>query len=129
FLDFARRKIAKLERPERDADEAIYRQAEIPQHVLHLAVLAFPDRESEPDIAGLNAINARLDRAVTDAADGYAVAQRCQLLRGNVAVRAHAIAAQPPRRRQFEHAGKTAVIGQEQQAFGVQIEPANADQA
>ena len=43
-------------------------------------------------------------------------------------MRAHAIAPQPGGRRQFEHARQPAVIGEQQQAFGVEVEPADADQ-
>ncbi|MCY1244234.1 hypothetical protein D9M72_572970 [compost metagenome] len=42
---------------------------------------------------------------------------------------AHAVAAQPAGRGKFEHAGKTAVIGQEQQAFGVDVEAADRQDA
>ena len=47
----------------------------------------------------------------------------------DLAVRAHAIAPQPPGRRQLERAREPAVIGEQQQAFGGEIEPADADQA
>ncbi len=47
----------------------------------------------------------------------------------HLAVRAHAVAAQPAGLRQFQHAGEAAVIGQQQQALGADIEPADADQA
>ena len=98
------------------------------KHVAHLAVLAFADREREPDIRALLAVERRFDRPVVDAVDGDAVAQRVERLLPHLAVRAHAIAAQPPGRRQFEHARKPAVIGEQQQAFGIDVEPADADQ-
>ena len=41
----------------------------------------------------------------------------------------HAVAPQPAGRRQFEHARKAAVIGQQQQALGVDVEPADRHQA
>ena len=58
-----------------------------------------------------------------------AVAQRVELRLRDLAVRAHAIAPQPAGRRQFQRAREPAVIGQQQQAFGVEVEPADADQA
>ena len=45
------------------------------------------------------------------------------------AVRAHAVPPQPAGRGQFEDAGERAVIGEQQQPFGIEIEPADADQA
>ena len=44
-------------------------------------------------------------------------------------MRAHAIAAQPAGRRQFEHPREAAVVGQQQQPFGVDVEPADRDDA
>src|SRR5271154_2987475 len=44
-------------------------------------------------------------------------------------MRPHAIATQPAGRRQFEDAGKTAVVGEENEAFRVEIESADRDQA
>ena len=128
LLDRAFRQVAELERPERHADQPVHRQPEMAQHVAHLAVLALAHREREPDIGALLAVERRLDRAVADAVDRDAVAQRVELRLRDLAVRAHAIAPQPAGRRQFQHAREPAVIGQQQQALGVEVEPADADQ-
>ena len=45
------------------------------------------------------------------------------------AMRAHAVAPEPAGRRQFEHARQAAVVGQQQQALGVDVEPADRDDA
>ena len=79
FLDLALGKFAELKRAERDADEAGDRQSEMAEHVAHFAVLALADRESEPEIRALHAIERRLDRAVADAIDGDAGAQFVKL--------------------------------------------------
>jgi hypothetical protein len=71
----------------------------------------------------------RFDAAIEHAFHGDAVLQRVELFLTDVAMGAHAIAAQPTCRRQFQDACETAVIGQQQQAFGVDIEPADADDA
>ena len=55
--------------------------------------------------------------------------RRVELGLVDLAMGAHAIAAQPAGRRQFEHARKAAVIGQQQQALGVDVEPADRDDA
>ena len=98
------------------------------QHVAHLAVLALADREGDPHVRGLLAVERRLDRPVVDAVDRDAVAQRVELRLRHLAVRAHAIAPQPAGRRQLERAREPAVIGEQQQALGREIEPPDADQ-
>ena len=128
FLHRAVGELAQLERPERHADQPVHLQAERLQHVAHLAVLALADGEGEPDIGALLAVERRLDRPVAHAVDGDAAAQAVERLLRDAAVRAHAIAPQPAGRRQFEHARQPAVIGEQQQAFGVEVEPADADQ-
>ena len=76
------------------------------EHVAHLAVLAFADRKSEPEIGALHALDGGFDGAVMDAVEREARAQLVELRLGHLAVGAHAIAAQPAGRRQFEHAGE-----------------------
>src|SRR5207302_1328378 len=49
LLDLAFGELAQLERAERGADQPVHLQAEVAQHVAHLAVLALADREGEPD--------------------------------------------------------------------------------
>ena len=66
--------------------------------------------------------------AIVDAVDGDAVRQRVELRLVDLAMGAHAIAAQPAGGRQFEDAGEAAVVGEEQQAFGVDVEPADGDE-
>ena len=85
-------------------------------------------REGQPDIGALFAVERRFDRAVVHAVDGDAAAQTVERLLRDAAERAHAVAAQPAGRRQFEHARQPAVIGEQQQALGVDVEPADADQ-
>src|ERR1700683_1724043 len=90
FLQFA-----ELKRTERHANEARDRESEGGEYVAHLAVLAFANRESEPDIRTLHALDAGFDGAVADAADSNAGAQGVELLLRPRAMGAHAIAAEP----------------------------------
>ena len=99
------------------------------EHVAHLAVLALADGESQPQVRALHAVERGLDRLVTDAIDRHAGAQFVELRLRHRAVRAHAVTPQPAGRGQFEDAGERAVIGEQQQPFGIEIEPADADQA
>ena len=99
------------------------------EHALDLAVLAFAEAERQPDIAALDLVDGRLDRAVEDAVDGDAVLQRVERGLRDRAVGADAVAAEPAGRRQFEDAGEAAVIGEEQEALGVDVEAADGDDA
>ena len=100
----------------------------MPEHVLHLAILALPDREGEPNVAALGAVERGRDGTITDAVEGDAGAQAVEVTLPYAAVRAHAITAQPAGRRQLERARKRAVVGQQQQALGVEVEAADADE-
>src|SRR5215510_12879436 len=127
--DLPGREVGELERAERHADQAVDLKPEVTEHVLHLAVLALPDREGEPHVAALRAIDRSLDRTIADAVDGDAGAQRLELILPDAAVRAHAITAQPTGRRQLERARERAVVGEQQQTLGVEVETADADEA
>ena len=69
-----------------------------------------------------------IDRAVFDAVDLDALLQFVELRLRHLAMGADAIAPQPAGIGQFERARQPAVIGQQQQALGVEIEPADRDQ-
>ena len=78
FLHFAFGQVAKLERPIGDADQPVHLQPQMVEHVAHFAVLALADREGEPDIRTLRAVERGLDRAVADAVDRDAAPQRVE---------------------------------------------------
>ena len=125
LLDGALGEFAELERPEGDADQPVHREAEMFEHALDLAVLALAQAHGEPDVGALHAVELRLDAGVVDAVDRDAFAQRVELRLIDLAMGAHAIAAQPAGRRQLEHPRQAAVVGQQQQPFGVDVEPAD----
>src|SRR5438552_4610779 len=128
FIDRTLRDLAQLERTVGHPDQPVHLEAEMRQHVAHLAVLAPADREHQPDIGALVALQRRIDRTVFDAVDLDAVLQLVELRLRHLAVGADAITAQPAGIGQFEHAREPAVVGQQQQALGVEIEPADRDQ-
>src|SRR5499427_9557670 len=126
LLDGAFGKFAEPERPELDPDQAIDLQVEVAQHVAHLAVLALADREGEPHIGALLALEYRLDRPVPDAVNGDAVAELVQFALTDPAMGADAVASDPGGVRQFQHAGEPAVIGEQKQPLGADIEAPDA---
>src|SRR4029077_8724109 len=69
FLDFAGRELAELKRAERDANEPRHVEAEMAEHVAHLAVLALADRKGEPEISALHALDRGIDGTVMDAGE------------------------------------------------------------
>ena len=83
-------------------------------------------RDGQPDVGALLAVERRLDRRRSGRRRW-----RCRRCSGSSAacvdraVGAHAVAPQPAGRRQLEHAREPAVVGQQQQALGVDVEPAD----
>src|SRR5205085_8592926 len=61
LADLAFGDLAQLKWPERDADQPRHMQSEMAQHVAHLAILALADRECDPHVRGLLAVERRLD--------------------------------------------------------------------
>src|SRR5690606_22019546 len=128
-FDGAFRQIAELERTIRNADQAVHLKAKRAEHVLDLAVLAFAQAEQEPDIAALGALERGFDRAVSNAFALDAVLEGVELGLGDMTIGAHAIAAQPASGRQLEHALEATIIGEQQEALGVDIEAADGHNA
>ena len=121
--------LAELERPEGEPDQPVDLEPQMFEHALDLAVLALAQAHGEPAIGALRAVERRLDPGVIDAIDRDALAQPVERGLVGLALGAHAIAPQPAGRRQFEHAREAAVVGQQQQPLGVDVEPADADEA
>jgi len=119
----------ELERAERHADEPRDREAEMAEHVSHFAVLALADAKVSHRFDPCTALDCGFDLTVMDAADRHAGAQFVELSLRYRTMRPHAVAPQPAGRGQFQDAGQRAVIGEEQQAFGIEVEPADADEA
>src|SRR5438874_1843133 len=98
--------MAELERPVGEADQPRHGVAEMLEGAAHLAVLALLQRQGEPGVRALLAVERGADRAISDAVDGDAAAERSQPRRVDRAVHPHPVAPYPTRRRQFEAAGE-----------------------
>ena len=96
---------------------------------LDLAVFSLPETQREPGVRALLAVELGLDAEVVDAVDGDAVGETIERRLVDGPMRAHAIAAQPAGRRKLQHAREPAVVGEQQQPFGVDVEPADGDHA
>src|SRR5258707_4458730 len=128
LLNQAFRQFAQLKRTVGYPDQPVHFEAEMRQHVAHLAVLALADRKYQPDVGALVTLERRIDRTVFDAVDLDAVFQFIKLGLRHLAMGTDAIAPQPAGIGQFERARQAAIIGQEQQALWFEIEPTDADQ-
>lgn len=114
------------------ADQAIDLQAEMFEHPADFAVLALGQGQGDPDIgargAVLGLVKLGLDGTVTDAFDLDPVLQLIELVLGDAAMGPGTIAADDPGGRLFQGARQTAIIGQEQQALGIEVQSADGDQ-
>src|SRR4051812_46290175 len=111
LVDLAFLEFAQLERTVGDPDQPVHLEAEMRQHVAHLAVLALADRKHQPDIGALVALQRGVDRAVFDAVDLDALFELVELGLGHFAMGAHPVAPQPAGVGQFQRARQPAVIG------------------
>jgi hypothetical protein len=125
LLRGARLQLTQLERSIGNADQPVHLQAERPEHDLHLTVFAFAQAHRQPLIVALLTLNGDLHRAVLDALNLHAFARFFQHMIRRFAKGAHAVTAQPASGGQLQQAFQRAIIGQQQQPFGVEIKPAH----
>jgi len=62
--------MAELERPISEADQPCYRVPQMFENPSHLAVLALLQRQGDPGVRSLLAVDLDADRAIGDAVDG-----------------------------------------------------------
>src|SRR5436190_19323602 len=72
LLDRALCQMAELKGAVREADEPRHRIAEVFEDAAHLTVLALAERQCQPGVGALLAVECRADRAVGDAVDRHA---------------------------------------------------------
>jgi hypothetical protein len=99
------------------------------EHPFDFAVLAFAQTDGEPGVRPLLAIERRLDPGIIDALDIYAAAQAIQHALVGLALGADPVAPQPASGRKLEQTGEAAIVGEQQKTLGIDVEPANADDA
>jgi len=133
FLHGARRQLGEQKRPKTDADQAVDGQTERVEHAANLAVLAFGEGESEPDVGRrrtvANMVAGRLDRSVANALDRDAVPQSVEPRLLDAPEDPGAITPPPATGGQFQGPGQLAIVGEQEQAFGGDIQAAHGDQA
>ena len=116
-----------------EADQPVHIKPDGCQHPAYFAVLALLERDREPLVAPARLVPRRgflplrVDRTIFDPVDRDAPGEPGQRCVFDAPVHAHPVAAHPARRRQFQLAGQLAVIGEQQQAFGRNVEPPDGD--
>jgi hypothetical protein len=119
----ALRQRAEPERAEGDADQPVHLEPQLRQGAPDLAVLALAQADGQPCIRALLTVERHLHRLVTDTLHLDALPQRLKICLGRRALDPHAVLAQPTRAGQLQLPFDPAVIGEEQQAFGSQVQP------
>ena len=134
LLDRAGRQGPQLERSVGQPDQPVDGQADRFQHLADFAVLALGDLDADPQVGGLRAVllggglvDGRLDRAVAHAVDGDPVLQPVELGLGDASPRPRPVLTHQRGLRQLESARQLAVVGQQQQAFGVDVQTPDRD--
>src|SRR5215467_333519 len=129
LLDRAARQRAKLEGTIGETDETGDGISQMLEHPPDLAVAPFAQADLEPSVAALLAVKHGANGAVIGALDADAVGERLQPRPIDDAVNAHLVAPEPAGRRQFEAPRQPAVIGEQQQALGIEVEAPYRDDA
>lgn len=127
FLDRALAQIIQMKGPERNPDQSRHLQTQMLEHALDLAILALAQIHHDPGVFADFALENRDDRAIFDTVERDPMAQRVQRRLIDLAMHAHAVAPQPRGIRMREHAGEPAIIGEQHQAFGIDVETAHRD--
>ena len=98
------------------------------EHAADFAVLALGQAHLDPAVAAGAPLEVGVDRAVAHALDGDALGKILELRLGDRAERAGAVVADDAGARQLELALQLAVVGQQQQPLGHEVEAADRHQ-
>ena len=111
-----------MERAIADADQPVDAEVHRIHRAADFAVLAFTQADCQPGVCPLLTVQRHGHGLKPFPVDGDALAQRFQGGIGRASVHPHPVAAQPAGAGQLQFAFHTAVIGQQQQPLGVQVE-------
>lgn len=128
FTDAADGQIGKDERTITCPDQARDLQPQIFQHAAYFAVFSFGQDHFNPDIGAGAAFQIGVDRSVPDALYFDTLDQIFKLSLRNRAIGARAIGTFYPGCGQFQLPLQFAIGRQQQQSFGIQIEPSHRHQ-
>jgi hypothetical protein len=129
FLGPAAWQVGQLERAIGRAQQARDLKPQMFEHAADFAVLAFGQRHFDPLVAPGAALHVGVDIAIAHAVDLDAFDQVFELALRDVAKGARAIGARDAGGGQFKRALQLAIVGEQQQALGVEVEAAHGHHA
>src|SRR6478672_10462425 len=116
--------MAEMERTELDSNETRHFEPQPLHQSLYFAVLAFLERDACPGMHALAAFEIGDHRAVFYSVYRDAGGEPVEIGLRHLAEQARAVGALPAARRQFETARQIAIVRQQEEAFGIEVEPA-----
>jgi len=122
----ARLHLVQAERAIADADQPVHRQPHRGHRPPDLAVLALADADGQPGIGALLPVQLHLHRQELVALQHQPAAQRIEGGIVGLAIHPNAVFPQPAGLRQLQRALEVAIVGQQQQAFGIEVEAPDA---
>ena len=125
----AGRDIAQQKRAIGHTDEPAHMMAQIFHDPAHLAVLALANGHCQPCVAGHLPVKARADLAISDAVNRNAIGNAGKCRGVNLSLHAYAVFAAPAGAWQFQMPRQPAIICQQNQPFGIHIQPPDGQNA
>src|SRR5262249_15392353 len=122
LLDRAAREMTELEGTVGHPDEARHIEPQMCEHAADLPVLALLQRDREPGVAALLALELGADRAIGNGLERDALLQGLELCPVHRTVHAHTVPPDPAARRQLQCPREPAVVGEQQEAFRREVE-------
>ena len=110
-------------------DQPVDQQSEMFEDAFDFAVLAFAQRHRQPAVGSLHAIEGRPNARVLHTIQCQTVAQPIENGLIGDTVDADPVTPHPARRRQFKDAREAAIVAEQQKSFGIDVQPADADDA
>src|SRR5690242_13684721 len=121
--------MAEMERAELDADETRHFEPQSLHQTFHFAVLAFLERDAGPGVHALAAFEVGDHRTIFYAVNRDAGGQPVEIGLRHLAEQPCPVCALPAARWQFGPARELSVVGEEQEAFRIEVEPADRHDA
>ena len=129
FLNLIWFHLAQPEGAIADADQAVHGEVDVIHRAADFAVAPFAQTNCQPGVGALMAVHRDGHGLEAFAINRDALSQGFQINVCRVAFDAYAVFAQPAGGWKFKAALEFAIIGQQQQPFGVQVKPADGHDA
>ena len=129
LFNAAGRNITQQKRPVGNADQPANMMAKMFHDPAYFAVLAFADCDCHPGIAGHLAVQPRADLSIAHTINGYAIGNAGKGGGIHAALHPHPVFSAPSGAWQLQMPGQPTIIRQQDQPFGIHVQPANRQDA